>query len=90
MSTEIGILRNSGSRKKDLFVTRFYGGTDTGTCVQFTSEMEEGGTGYVQLSVRDLEILIPIIQKHIVEYGRSKNDPSFEFDEEIESERKSN
>ena len=68
MSTEIGVLKNSGSRDVDLSLTRFYGGKEKGVCVQLTALMEEGGHGYIQLSVSDLLLLIPFLKKNIIDY----------------------
>ena len=79
MSIEIGILKG----EKDLQVTRFYGGKKKGNCVQLTREMEEGRTGYVQLSADELRVIIPILTKYIVDETTPKETISFEFDEEV-------
>lgn len=59
MSTNIMIINNSGSRGVDLHVTSYSGGRKQ--CIQLTAETEEGDMGYVQLSTRDLKLLMPII-----------------------------
>jgi len=86
MSTEIGILKNAGSRNKDVSITRYYGGKEKGTCLQLTQEMEHGSKfhsyGYVQLSVQDLVDLLPIIQKHVIDYDRNDcSDESIPYSE---------
>lgn len=59
MSTELTIMKRTGSRNIELIVTRFYGGKN-GVCLQLTGIMEEGNTGYVQLNVQDMKRLIKI------------------------------
>lgn len=67
MSTEIGTLKNTGSRGVDMSLTRFWGGDNNGVCVQLTATMEEGEGGYVQLSASDLIALYPILKMHIID-----------------------
>ena len=67
MSTELGTLKNTGSRNVDISLTRFWGGDKKGVCVQLTSRMEDGGIGYVQLSVQDIITLMPILKKEIID-----------------------
>jgi hypothetical protein len=89
MSTEIGTLRNTGSRNVDMNITRYYGGKDKGVCVQLTAEMEEGRAGYVQLSAKDLRYLISILDRYIVTYSENKEvNTDFEFSEELDNENK--
>ena len=54
MSTELAILKNTGSRQVDISITQYYGGDKAGVCYQLTAEMEDGSVGYVQLSKMDL------------------------------------
>ena len=61
MSREIGILKNTGSRKIDIQITR-YNGHDWGPCLQLTAPMEDGFDGYIQLSARDAISLLPIFK----------------------------
>ena len=86
MSTEIGTLKKSGSRNVDLQLTRYYGGRDKGVCIQLTAEMEEGKIGYVQLSAKDLNHLIPLFKKYVIDYAevRERN-TDFEFSTEIDT-----
>jgi hypothetical protein len=53
MSTELGTLEDTGSRGVDMLVTR-YGGGEAGMCIQLTAEMEDGLTGYIQISAYDM------------------------------------
>lgn len=53
MSTELRPMQKTGSRNIRLYVTRYSGGSK-GVCYQLTGKMEEGGTGYVQLSEKDI------------------------------------
>jgi len=86
MSTEIGTLKKSGSRNVDLQLTRYYGGTDNGVCIQLTAEMQEGRTGYVQLSAKDIVTLIPILNKYLIEYSDTTDlNTDFEFSTEIDT-----
>jgi hypothetical protein len=57
MSTEIVTIRNSGSRSVDLDVSHYYGGSKHGPCLQLTAKMEDGTSGYVQISFKDWIIL---------------------------------
>lgn len=66
MSTEIAIMRHTGSRDIDFTVTRYWGGKK-GSCIQVTGIMEEGNYGYVQFNRRDILRLVDIWQKHIGE-----------------------
>ena len=86
MSTEIGTLKKSGSRNVDLHLNRYHGGRDKGVCIQLTAEMEEGSIGYIQLSGKDLNHLIPLFKKYIIEYDevRERN-TDFEFSTEIDT-----
>lgn len=86
MSTEIGVLTESGNRNVDLSVTRYYGGSK-GVCVQLTAMQEDSRYGYVQLSVADLKELIPILKKFIINYhGHSIKTNRFVYDEEVRGE----
>lgn len=69
MITEIGVLRETGSRNVDMHITRYWGGEDVGPCIQLTAPMEDGGVGYIQLSAFDLLAIFPILQKYIIESG---------------------
>ncbi len=60
MSTELGTLKDTGSRGVDLTVTRYWGG-EAGYCIQLTAEQEEGGIGYVQLSQEDFENMMELL-----------------------------
>lgn len=62
MSTDLGNLKDTGSRNVDMCVTRFYGGQKNGPCLQLTAQMEEGPTGYVQLNASDIVALLPIFK----------------------------
>ena len=61
MSTELGTLNNTGSRGVDMIVTRYSGG-EAGACIQLTAAMEDGGWGYVQLSVADFERMLELME----------------------------
>lgn len=63
MSEKIITLHNTGSRNVSMDINDYYGG-QAGTCIQLTAKMEEGEYGYVQLSPKDIEILVPILQKY--------------------------
>ena len=67
MSTEIGVLKNSGSRNIELFLTRFWGGNHKGLCVQLSAIMEGGITGYIQLSTSDIIAILPLLKKYIMD-----------------------
>lgn len=54
MSTELETIKKAGSRNVDVQITRYSGGP-RGPCVQLGAEMEEGGHGYVQLTIAELE-----------------------------------
>lgn len=59
MSRISGYVSNCGGRRKEIKVTRYYGGRDKGVCFQLTQEMEDDPLdgkvrmGYVQLSFKD-------------------------------------
>lgn len=55
MSTELKILKSTGSRGVDMHVTRYWGGDANGPCLQLTAKEEEGGYGYVQINKKDLQ-----------------------------------
>jgi hypothetical protein len=76
MGTEIGVLKNTGSREVELSLTRYSGGCKNGICVQLTATQEDGISGYIQLSTADIIALIPILKEHIidVEMGIRKNE----------------
>lgn len=59
MSTDLGNLKDTGSRNVDMNVTRFSGGAKNGLCIQLTAVMEEGSHGYVQLNASDIVALLP-------------------------------
>ena len=59
MSTDIGVLKNAGSKGVDIQITRYYGGNRVGPCLQLTMKMEDGRYGYVQLSGADVIGLMP-------------------------------
>jgi len=82
MSTEIGTLKKTGSRNVDLHINRYFGGSRKGVCVQLTAKMEEGHTGYVQLSKEDILNLLPILYKFIFSVQEDKN--IFEISDEVE------
>lgn len=63
MSTEIAVIRNSGSRDVDLHVGHYYGGVKKQDCIQLSADMEVGGVGYVQLSYEDWLVLCALIPK---------------------------
>jgi hypothetical protein len=85
MSTEIGVLKESGSRNVDLSVTRYSGG-NKGICVQLTALQEDTKYGYVQLSVDDLHELIPILTKFITNYSGVHKSNRFVYDEDVRGE----
>jgi len=66
VTTEIGKLKATGPREDDLHITRFYGGSHVGICVQLTATMEDGRIGYVQLSAADCVALVPLLKEHII------------------------
>lgn len=69
MSTEIGTLHSTGSRNVDMYITRYWGGVENGVCVQLTAKQDEEDMGYIQLSVHDLLVLIPLLQQYIINYS---------------------
>jgi hypothetical protein len=88
MSTEIGILKESGSRGVELSLTRFWGGEKNGVCVQLTAEDEDGHTGYVQLSGDDILTILPILEKYIIKYDvrHQRKAKVFELSDEVKNE----
>lgn len=62
MSTDLGNLKDAGSRGVDMNVTRYSGGARNGLCIQLTAEMEEGSPGYVQLNASDIVALLPVFK----------------------------
>lgn len=62
MSTEIATLHNTGSRKIDIEIIRYWGGSENGVCFQLNGKMEEGNIGYIQLNKTDIENLYSIAQ----------------------------
>jgi hypothetical protein len=60
MSTELKSMKQTGSCSVELLLTRYYGGSKHGTCLQLTSP-----NGYVQLNTKDMERLIQVWQKEI-------------------------
>jgi hypothetical protein len=71
MSTELGILKSTGSREVNLYVTRYWGGKK-GVCVQLTAVQEDNTHGYVQLSCSDILALLPILKEHIINVEMSR------------------
>lgn len=67
MGTELGKLKNSGSRRSTLYLKRFWGGDEKGVCVQLTQRMETGEYGYIDLSVQDILTLIPTLKNEIID-----------------------
>ena len=67
MSTELGILKNTGSRKVDMSLTRYFGGKNVGACLQLTATMEDGKTGYIQLSAWDMSAIRDIFLDMVLE-----------------------
>src|SRR6478735_9851806 len=65
MSTDLGTLVATGSRDVRMSLTRFYGGDRKGPCLQLTANMEDGATGYIQLSAADMVALLPIFKSVI-------------------------
>lgn len=63
MSTDLGNLKDTGSRNVDMNITRYSGGAKNGLCVQLTAQMEEGSTGYVQLNASDIVALMPVFKE---------------------------
>jgi len=58
-------MEGTGSRNVPLTITRYYGGKDIGVCYQLTAEMEEGTTGYVQLTPNELMCVLSVIRNDI-------------------------
>ena len=67
MSPQIMIMEGTGSRNVPLTITRYYGGKDIGVCYQLTAEMEEGTTGYVQLTPNELMCILSAVRNDIQE-----------------------
>lgn len=67
MSQQIMIMNGTGSRNVPLAITRYYGGKNVGVCYQLTAEMEEGTTGYVQLTPNELMCVLSVIRNDIQE-----------------------
>lgn len=67
MSQQIMIMKGTGSRNVPLSITRYYGGKDVGVCYQLTAEMEEGTTGYVQLTPNELMCILSVVRNDIQE-----------------------
>ena len=63
MSTDLLELDNTGSRKVEMFVARYFGGLEAGTCVQISAPTEDCGWGYVQINKKDWEVLRPVIDQ---------------------------
>ena len=72
MSTKIGDIREAGPRKKDLSINCFFGGKESGLCLQLTQQMDTKEFGYVQLSTADIIALLPVLKDHIDRTMRSK------------------
>jgi len=69
MSTELGIIENTGVKGGDLQFTHFWGGGDKGRMIQLTQGL---GTllgndepGYIHLTVEDASRVIKILKKWI-------------------------
>lgn len=62
MSTDLGNLKDTGSRNVDMNVTRYSGGEKNGLCIQLSAQMEDGSTGYVQLNASDIVALLPVFK----------------------------
>jgi hypothetical protein len=58
VSTELGTLHNTGSRKVDMTVARYWGGTEP--CYQLTAQQENGDWGYVQLTRNEIALLLAL------------------------------
>lgn len=67
MSQQIMIMEGTGSRNVPLSITRYYGGKDVGVCYQLTAEMEEGTTGYVQLTPNELMCILSVVRNDVQE-----------------------
>ena len=65
MSQQIMIMNGTGSRNVPLTITRYYGGKNVGVCYQLTAEMEEGTTGYVQLTPNELMCILSVVRNDI-------------------------
>jgi hypothetical protein len=65
MSTELKVLKNTGSRGVDMQVTKYSGGKQ-GVCFQLTADQEEGGVGYIQLNKKDLIQIINLWEQEKV------------------------
>lgn len=70
MSQQIAIFVGTGSRNVPLTITRYYGGKDIGVCYQLTAEMEEGTTGYIQLTPNELMCVLNVIQRDECKHER--------------------
>lgn len=77
MSTEIGILSSTMKNKHNqLYITRFYGGKENGSCVQLTNQ--DGH--FIQLNIGDLMTLIPLLEEYIIQPKDKKILPNFQFE----------
>lgn len=65
MSKHIGEVRSTGSRNVTINITRYYGGAEVGTCYQLSAIMEEGPIGYIQVTKKDLEDILEIVEDYI-------------------------
>ena len=76
MSKDIGVIKKSGSRGVELFLTRYWGGDKNGYCLQLSALQEDGVHGYIQLSTSDIMALLPILKSHLInpEMERQKRD----------------
>jgi hypothetical protein len=74
MGTEIGRIKDSGSRGVELEVVMYPGGK-SGLCIQVTGITEEDTWGYIQLNKKDIIKLINIWQKAIGPLDLSKIKP---------------
>jgi hypothetical protein len=63
MSTDLLELDHTGSRKVEMFVVRYFGGLEAGTCVQISAPTEDCGWGYVQINKKDWEVLRPVLDQ---------------------------
>ena len=62
MSEQVGFLQETGSRKVDMSIVRFYGGERVGMCLQLTALMEDMRDGYIQISAEDAIALLPALK----------------------------
>jgi hypothetical protein len=59
VSTELGTMHSTGSRKVEMKVTRYWGGTEP--CYQLTAKQENGDCGYVQLTSNEIALLLALV-----------------------------